>query len=79
MSGYQITSSHKFWGIDFDQISLTWLKFWIVVKILGINFQWPINLGVLFSRKFASVHSDFRRQMAHPPHPSIEVTPRGNS
>ena len=27
------------WGIDFDQISFTWLKFWIVVTILGYTFQ----------------------------------------
>ena len=44
----KIISSHKFWGvilekknlrgIDFDQISLTWLKFWIAVTILGYKF-----------------------------------------
>ena len=26
-------------GIDFDQISLTWLKFWIVVTILGYTIS----------------------------------------
>ena len=43
----KITSSHKFWGvifennskgIGFDQLSLTWLKFWIAVTIIGNTF-----------------------------------------
>ena len=36
------------WGIDFDQISLTWLKFWIAVTILGYKFSmaWKF-LGIL--------------------------------
>ena len=37
---------------DFDQISHTWLKFWIVVTILGYIFEWPVNFEVSFSQKF---------------------------
>ena len=37
--------------IDFDQLSLTWLKFYIVVTIKSTHFQWSVSFGVSFSQK----------------------------
>ena len=37
-------------GIDFDQISLTWLKFWVLVTILGYTFSMACKFwGIVFT------------------------------
>ena len=57
----KITGSHKFLGchfrkvtlkgIDFDQISLTWLKFWMDVTILGYTFSMVCKFwGIVFAK-----------------------------
>ena len=39
------------WGIDFDQISLTWLKFWMAVTILGYTFSMACEFwGIVFEK-----------------------------
>ena len=38
-------------GIDFDQISHIWLKFWIVVTILGYTFSVACKFwGIVFAK-----------------------------
>ena len=41
----------KLQDIDFDQISHTWLKFWIFVTVIGCIFEWPVNFVESFSQK----------------------------
>ena len=57
----RITNRHKCWrvifgkttfkDIKFDQISHTWLKFRVVVTILGYTAEWLVNFEISFSQK----------------------------
>ena len=39
------------YGIDFDQISLTWSKFWIIFTILGYIFSVACKFwGIVFAK-----------------------------
>ena len=39
------------WGIDFHQLSLTWLKFWIVITILEYTCSMAFKVwGIVFAK-----------------------------
>ena len=63
--------------IDFDQIPHTSLKFWIAVTVVGYTFSKARKFywDIVFTKIHEFLGCDFRRQMANPRHPPIEVTP----
>ena len=62
------TTSYK--SIDFDQISLTWLKLWMAVTILGYTFSMACKFWGIAFAKIYKFRLRFQTSNGTPPSPA---------